>query len=546
MLNIMAVAMEFRTLFILCMTPSVLNFEINQEFIDQIYRNSIFETVIILGKSDLKLNYPQIIRDLDFPELVPLKGASTRLLIILFIENMKNLEEIAFYMNGMYKTKVLINCDFPWKIEDIFEKCRTLNMENVIVIQKEQFFSYQPYSKPVQIFEINSTKLFGINYFKGYGYESLTIADDQFWTEDCFYDFCDLIRTHFGQKFKVNITVLPKKDIENPTLMMNSWKSMKGYKYPQFHEYGRVSVAIPANNVQSKSLFYTFEFGKHIWRCTLLITIFFTIVLSIQSYMKFKKIKFDDNFLIVISINLNNSILKVNNISRFEVYIYSLMLIQSFFLYTIYSSSLGSLFITNEPSSNIHVLLSHRNHYDTMLKTHPEILEHFEIRVIQVPKYYEAVKSLNLNYGYLIATTMWRRELNFQKFLKKFLFCRLREWSSYEYPRSFLIQEKSIFLERLNEANLEVLAVGLMKKWANNMTIRNYAKKLIAMDIAYDSNLASPLTVQDIGFIGVLYGICILISIIAFLIEVCCGTIRSRRKLFKRSNLLFKIVFKGK
>lgn len=482
-----------------------------------IFENTKFMSLIIFGDGELSqvLVYPQIRLDYGNMDTLPIQ-INSNFLVLLFLKNLDDLETVATSLEGRFNSKVLVIPDKQSE-EDIFQKCRHLHLENVVVFGNNAFFTYTPYINPTRLKTVQVDDLFRKEEFINFDNKLLTIEDDEPWNS-CFYDYCQLIKKEFARRFRVNVTVSRRNQTKEPTIIMNSWKLIDGYEYPMFHEHGKVTVILPTDQKSYKFYYYILPFDGMVWLFVVLMTCFLALILSMMDCLKCARFHVIKNFLIAVEITICSRGIHSKNVSFLENIIFLLMLAYSVIVSTIYVASIGSYFMSDVSFSFKSSLIAPPDYVNSLSR---EINNLFNIQTIPLDKFFAKIYALDTNFGYCISSTMWMKQYGFQMTLKKYVFLRVRKWDGGYYPRTFLIRQKSIFLDRLNYFQLQAISVGLMGKWGTEMTIRNYSRKLVAFDVSNEESTVS--LENDLVLVVILYvvtlSICILVFFVEFLIR---------------------------
>lgn len=275
--------------------------------------------------------------------------------------------------------------------------------------------------------------------------------------------------------------------------------------------YYHMILVIPSIKQLNKSEFYLMPFSKFVLAIHLLSPIYFAAILKIAS----RNTRFMNNLIKTMRMMLTGSIGRVNCDFRVKAF-YFVMLFYSVFMSMAYSSFLGSLFTSNNVDRTDFVYMCSDSREELLnLKD-----DRIKFIILPTSEYFEHVLNLDMNYGYCLTSLFWYKNFGFQR-TAQFLFRPVLS-NEFVYGHYLRINKNSMHLNKFNEYLLTMYSYGFMAHWGNQMVLKNYRSKAQTYLKAADSIMVF----QDLQFILIVFGCCLFVGTVSFLIEVFLGWLK--------------------
>lgn len=472
-----------------------------------VLENSFFDSIFLLRSCetpDIPHGFPQIVY--SAMETTPVLNSkfNNELLSVLFIEDLEVLEEAATALKGNLESKVLIISKL--NVADIFSKADELNLQNVVIFQGEEYFSYHPFQNPADIFRVSKENIFKNAYFKDFGGLSITnfvkTSDKKCITNDC-----QVVKL-FAEAYNANLTLIVKDNVTETSFNYFREKGSPKYVRANFLNMVRTVIMVPRRQKLSKNRYFILPFQKATWICIGVTLILLDLFLLIQDYWIKKSKK---SWLRGLQIYMGQSV-GSRNVKVYVRAIEIMLVFFGFFFNTLYSSSLGSFYVTEIQTSV------------SKIKCHPSlsayekiaIKKKFQVQFELDSNFIRERHELHRNYGFCATSMSWNSEMKFQKRFKRKVFEILIGFKEKPYAPYIHKNVSDMVMSRFNEYLLKAFSFGLTEKWASDGEIRNVSRKLLK----HNDDHSQVLSTDDFMFVMRWYWYCMMLASICFAMEI--------------------------
>lgn len=267
-----------------------------------------------------------------------------------------------------------------------------------------------------------------------------------------------------------------------------------------------LTLVMPTMNKLEKSDYFTMPFDTAIWIVWALFPIYFACMLKVF----LRSTSIEENMLEGVRVIATGIIRIRSNRTHIRI-IYFLVIFLGFAFSITYTSFLGCFLTRPVDKSDYSFVCIKGRIKQLQLDGKRE-----DLMVLSLDEYYVKLFDMDMKYGYCMTTLFWKANLGFQKYMKP-IFRQIMPWK-FSYGHMLRINRNSKHLTTFNKFILNAFSSGFMKKWQTDMLMIASIDKVRHYIVEDNTSLG----LQDLLIPFMFCGCCLLMSMIVFILEICC------------------------
>lgn len=281
-----------------------------------------------------------------------------------------------------------------------------------------------------------------------------------------------------------------------------------------------VSILIPALNKIDKAKYFTMPFDTATWIVCAMFPIYFAAALQIS----LRNSRIIKNTLEAVRA-LATGIIRIPNSNYFLLrIIYFIAAFFGFSMSLIYTSFLGC-FLTKTIDRHDYDIVCTADRIK-QLDLDPKRKD-IKFLLHSSDEYFMKLFDLDMSYGYCMTSFFFLTRIDFSKYMKP-IFRPIIPWK-FASVHLLRINKHSKHVQNFNRYLLNVYSSGFMAKWGSEMLLLNKLDK-VRKSIEIEDNV---LTFHDLVFIFKVYVLCLVLSMVFFIGEICYKFVQKRRTINK-------------